>query len=41
MLVHLAKTALLDDRMDWNRPHLRYLPKKLYRSFFFANRHNR
>ncbi len=25
-----ARSILVQDRMDWNRPHLAWLPKRLY-----------
>jgi len=27
-----ARTMLVQDRMDWNRPHLRWLKNSLYRT---------
>lgn len=30
-----AKSLLIHDRMDWRKPHLRYVANKLYRSLGF------
>ncbi len=29
-----AQHILVQDRADWNKPHLSWIPKTLYRSFF-------
>ena len=31
MNMHTARALLVQDRMDWNRPHLGWLPSGLYR----------
>lgn len=31
MNTHIARAMLVQDRMDWNRPHLNWLPSGLYR----------
>jgi hypothetical protein len=31
MTLLTARTLLLDDRMDWNRAHLRWIPAGIYR----------
>ncbi|WP_281274714.1 hypothetical protein [Histidinibacterium lentulum] len=31
MGLHTARTLFTEDRLDWNRPHLRWLPARLYR----------
>lgn len=33
MNLHLAQAMLLDDRMDWRKPHLRWVAEAFYRSF--------
>jgi len=33
MTLQTAKYALLRERMDWNRPHLRWLPNSVYGGF--------
>ena len=32
MTLLLAKTYFTDDRMDWRKPHLRWIAKRFYRS---------
>jgi len=39
MNLHDARYLLMQDRRDQNRPHLRWLPESLYRSFAAAHRH--
>ncbi|SLN50340.1 hypothetical protein ROA7023_02174 [Roseisalinus antarcticus] len=31
MTLHNARTLFTRERMDWNRPHLNWMPRKLYR----------
>ena len=33
MNLYTAHTMLVRDRMDWDKPHLTWLPKRLYRAF--------
>jgi hypothetical protein len=33
MAPNTAKSLLMQDRMDWNRPHLRWFPNRVYRLF--------
>lgn len=33
MNLEAAKTVLVRDRMDWNKPHLRWIPDWNYRLF--------
>lgn len=35
MTLLIAKSILIQDRMDWRKPHLGWLSSKLYR--FFSN----
>ena len=37
MNLFLAKSMLMNDRLDWRRPHLRWLPEKFY--FMSHRRH--
>ena len=40
MTVHTARCLILHDRRDFNRPHLGYLPQRLYRHFRSVIRRN-
>ncbi|WP_263405996.1 hypothetical protein [Histidinibacterium aquaticum] len=31
MHLYTARTFFAQDRLDWNRPHLRWVPRSLYR----------
>lgn len=33
MNLHVAQSLLIRDRMDWRKPHLRWLSDRLYRQF--------
>jgi len=33
MTLHTARTLFVRDRMDWNRPHLRWINDRAYRLF--------
>ncbi len=33
MTLDTARSLLVRDRMDWNKPHLNWMPGKLYRLF--------
>lgn len=33
MNLQAAKTMLIDDQLDWNKPHLRWIPAWNYRLF--------
>lgn len=33
MILQAAKAILVRDQMDWNKPHLRWVPERNYRLF--------
>ena len=33
MMLQTAQSLLTQDRMDWRKPHLRWLPERAYRLF--------
>ena len=33
MTLHSARTFVVRDRLDWNKPHLQWMPNRLYRLF--------
>ncbi len=35
MNIHTAHSLIIRDRMDWRKPHLRWIPERAYR--FFSN----
>jgi len=38
MLLQTARTIVCQDRMDWHKPHLTWLPNGLYRYFLETRR---
>lgn len=38
MNLYVAQHFLIQDRSDWTKPHLNWLPPSLYRSFFNTGR---
>ncbi len=41
MNLEAAKSVIMRDRLDWNKPHLQWLPGSLYRFFAQATRQTR
>lgn len=38
MMLQAAKSMLVKDRMDWHKPHLNWVPEKIYRYFSERNK---
>jgi len=41
MNLQAAKSVLVRDRMDWNKPHLTWVPEWAYRLFRDANKYSK